>query len=201
MKILNLSQNGPDWLQWRAGGIGGSDAPVISGDSPYVTPEQLLASKSEVGGNKKVIKENARMKRGKRLEPVARIKYMEVTGIRVRPVCIVHEEHDWLRASLDGLSFPPGPLTALEIKCPSDFTHETALSGEVPSHYKPQVQHILLACRGQVDYLHYFSYTDSRRFKPEERFALVKVQPDPEYMDWLFERERKWWLDHGGPRA
>lgn len=195
MKILNLSQSGPDWLKWRQAGIGGSDAPVLAGDSPFVTPEQLRLSKSERGGNQKHIKENWRMKRGKRLEPLARVKYMEMTGLRVRPVCVVHEEYPWLRASLDGLPYDP-PLIPLEIKCPSDFNHETALSGEVPAHYIAQVQHLLLVTQGPA--LHYFSYTDSNRFKPEERFSLVKVLPDREYQDWLFQKEREWWEQHGG---
>lgn len=191
MKILNLSQSGSDWLQWRQGGLGGSDAGIVTGSCPFVTEEQLKLSKSEVGGNRKVIKENSRMKRGKRLEPLARVKYMELTGIRVRPVCVVHKEHEWLRASLDGLSYPPGPFTVLEIKCPSNFTHETALSGSVPSHYIAQCQHELLVTGAPV--LHYFSYTDSENFRPEERYALVKVAPDLEYMEWLFQTEKSWW--------
>lgn len=193
MKILNLNQYGPDWLKWRQAGIGGSDAPTITGDSPFISGEQLLRSKRE--GNAKVIKENYRMKRGKKLEPLARIKYMELTGVRVRPVCVTHDKYPWLRASLDGLSYDP-PYTVLEIKCPSNFNHETALSGDIPAHYIPQCQHMLLVTEAPV--LHYFSYTDSPRFKPEEQFALVRVNPDREYMDWLLSKEKAWWEKYGG---
>ena len=192
MKILHISQRGPDWLRWRQAGIGGSDASVLTGDSPYMSEALLLKSKKE--GNKNVVKENPAMKRGKHLEPKARVKYQELTGIRVRPVCVVHEEHDWLRASLDGLSFDG--KTVLEIKCPSDFHHETALSNSVPSHYIPQVQHLLLVTG--CPQLHYFSYTDRlKRFRPEECFALVKVLPDLDYQKYLFEKEKAWWEKHG----
>lgn len=190
MKILHLNQHGKDWHQWRQGGIGGSDASAITGDSPFVSPELLARSKRE--GNTKVIKENARMKRGKKLEPLARIKYQDITGIRVRPVCVVHSEHEWLMASLDGLS--EDHQIILEIKCPSPHTHETALLGEVPHYYIPQVQHQLMVTG--CPQLHYFSYTDSSKFRPEEKWALVKVLPDKDYQDWLFRKERAWWQEH-----
>lgn len=190
MQILHLNQSGPDWLKWRQAGIGGSDAGVISGNYPYLSEEQLKLSKRE--GNKSVVKENYRMKRGKRLEPIARAKYQDLTGIRVRPICCVHDTYPWLRASLDGLSFDG--KTALEIKCPSNFNHETALSGYVPNHYIAQCQHILLVTGCPV--LHYFSFTDSEKFPVEQQFALVKVLPDQEYMDWLLDREKKWWEEN-----
>lgn len=185
MKVIHLDQAGPDWHKWRAQGIGGSDAPAILNESPFTSSDEL----AEVKAGKRVIRENDRMRRGKRLEPEARVRYMELTGIRVRPVCVVHDEHSWLRASLDGLS--EDRTVVLEIKCPSNKTHEVALLGRVPHYYVAQCQHQLLVTGCPT--LHYWSYTDSSYFPTEERIALVKVLPDPEFMERLFRREKAFW--------
>lgn len=130
------------------------------------------------------------MARGKRLEPEARVKYMQMTGIRTRPVCVVHDKHSWLRASLDGLS-EDGQIV-LEIKCPtSPGGHYVALGGKVPSYYRAQLQH-QLAVTG-CPMLHFFSYTDSVTFDPCDRCALVKVLPDLEYIERLIAREKRFW--------
>lgn len=166
-------------------GIGGSDAPAILNESPFTSSDELMDIKT----GKKTVVENYRMRRGKKLEPEARVKYMEITGIRSHPCCVVHDEYPWLRASLDGLS--EDKQIVLEIKCPSNRTHEKALQGHVPHYYYAQTQHQLLVTGCQI--LHYWSYTDSGEFPEEERVALVKVSPDPEFMDRLFRREKAFW--------
>ena len=185
MRIVNLDQHGPHWLKWRALGIGGSDVPAILNESPFTCADELY----EVKMGRRVVKENHRMRRGKRLEPEARVKYIEVTGIQTRPVCVVHSEHEWLRASLDGLSMDN--KIVLEIKCPSDHTHETALRGVVPGYYYSQCQHQLLVTGCQT--LHYWSYTDSKKFPEEERIALVKVVPNPEHQERIFKQSKAFW--------
>jgi len=181
MKKVELEQSGPEWHQWRSGGIGGSDAGVLMGTNPWMNEDQLTESKE----GRLVVAENERMARGKRLEPIAREKYTEVTGIHVRPVCVVHDKVPWLRASLDGLS--EDNQIVLEIKCPSNYAHKKALWGRIPDYYTAQVQHQLLVTGCPL--LHYWSYTDDEYFPKDSRHALVVVHPDFEYQEKLFYRE------------
>src|SRR5262249_277338 len=138
MKIINLDQHGPQWLKWRQEGIGGSDAAGIMGDSPWSSAGKVIQQKITGRGPE----ETARMTRGKILEPQAREKYQLLSGIGVRPVCVVHDEYEWLRASLDGLS--EDGETVLEIKCPGPKAHYQALKGVVPHYNRAQVQQQLL---------------------------------------------------------
>src|SRR5690606_2655687 len=38
MVLVDLEQGSPEWLAWRAEGIGASDAATIMGENPYQTP-------------------------------------------------------------------------------------------------------------------------------------------------------------------
>lgn len=186
MQVVDLSQSGPDWHKWRSEGLGGSDAPALMGENTFQCADELLSAKL----GKRQVRETAAMRRGKKLEPIARERYMLMTGIRCRPVCVIHDTFKWFRASLDGLS--EDNQIVLEIKCPSSPKgHYMALDGKVPSYYRAQVQHQLgvTGCPA----LHFFSYTDSPEFAPHEQCALVKVLPDPEYIDRLIQRERLYW--------
>jgi putative phage-type endonuclease len=185
MRIVELEQSGPAWHEWRAAGIGGSDACVVAEDVQWTTPAELL----QVKLGRRTVAENERMARGKRLEPVARRLYIELTGNLVRPCCVVHDHYPWLRASLDGLS-EDGRLV-LEIKCPSDYAHGKALRGYYPDYYKAQLQHQLMVTGAPL--LHYWSYTDSPKFPGRDRAALVVVEPDPAYQQELLRKERRFY--------
>lgn len=47
--LVELSQGTPEWHEWRKNGIGGSDATVVEGISPYRTPRQLFYEKKGLG--------------------------------------------------------------------------------------------------------------------------------------------------------
>ena len=40
-RLINLEQGTYEWLEWRMGGLGASDAPVVMGVSPYSTSRTL----------------------------------------------------------------------------------------------------------------------------------------------------------------
>src|SRR5262245_41637378 len=100
MTIVKLKQAGPAWHRWRAKGIGGSDASAVMGSAPWASSDELL----EVKLGLREVEDNERMARGKRLEAGARARYCAEWGVEMTPCCVVHSEHPWLRASLDGLS-------------------------------------------------------------------------------------------------
>lgn len=204
MRLIDIEQNGPDWKKWRQKGIGASDATIIMGLSPWFSREQLLEKKvreareamgivrSRPKGVGKDQPDNGAMARGRKLEPIARQLYIDLTGIESRPVCAIHDELDWMRASFDGLS-GDGKIV-LEIKCVNAFDHEAALEGTVPIKYVPQVQHQLYIAKTPT--LHYFSYTDNPRFSNRDRAVLVTSTPSPGYQAKIVEAERAFWEEY-----
>jgi putative phage-type endonuclease len=176
---LNFEQSTDEWLSWRRGGIGASDAPVIMGLSPWQKEGELLLLKT---GQKAERLANDAMQRGKRLEPVARLAYVNQTGIVVEPMCVQSNEHAWMRASLDGLSADGQHV--VEIKCPGEKDHSLAAAGNVPGKYYPQLQHIL-AVTGLAEIFYWsfrFGYT-----------VLLKVDRDESFIAELIEKEVAFW--------
>jgi len=100
--IERLHQNTPEWHRWRMQGIGASDAPVIMGETAFKTRRTLWSIKT---GRMQEASAGPAARRGRALERFARRAYERRTGIQVEPLCLVHQEFDWMRASLDGLSF------------------------------------------------------------------------------------------------
>lgn len=179
MRYINLEQGTQDWLDWRTCGIGGSDAPVVMGVSPYDSPLGLWQLKR---GSRPPQPDNPAMRRGRLMEEPARLAYEQHTGQLVVPRCAEHEQHPFIRASFDGLSMLD-PL-GVEIKCPGRVSHEMALQGLVPPWYWPQVQHLMLV--SGYDHWHYWSYDGKHG-------VLIEVARDPDYIGKLLDAEIKFW--------
>ncbi len=169
MKIIQLQQNTPEWLEFRKGKIGASDCPIIMGESPWCSPLQLWERKLGISSEQV---ENFAMSRGKSLEEEARHAFMTETRISVTPEVIQHQTLPWLIASLDGLSIYE--RYAVEIKCPGKKDHELALNGFIPKHYFPQLQHQIEVTG--LDMIYYFSYDGKEN-------ALIEVKRDQKYID------------------
>jgi putative phage-type endonuclease len=180
-RIERLKQNTPEWHRWRLQGLGASDAPVVMGDAPFRTRRFLWSVKTGLARESAV---GPTARRGRALEYAARSAYERHTGIQMEPLCLVHDGLEWMRASLDGLSFD-GAI-ALEIKCPWGDRDRAALhAGRIPPHYYAQVQHQLEVSGAQE--LHYWSFDGSGGI-------LVKVHHDREYVAKLLETETAFWL-------
>lgn len=195
MRILDIDQESEEWVAWRESGLGSSDAAAIMGVSPYKSRAQLFKSKAYplVGKERE---DNEAMRRGRRLEPKARGYYEQVTGIKTRRVCVLHDDLDWLKASLDGLS--EDDRIVLEIKCIKKDYHALALAGRIPPLYYPQLQHQLIATG--LDVLHYWSYSESSTFPGRQRLALVIVSADHAYQQRLLDEEKRFWKEVMGER-
>src|SRR5258707_2571109 len=131
-RIERLKENTPEWHRWRLQGLGASDAPVVMGDAPFRTRRFLWSVKTGLARESAV---GPAARRGRTLEYAARIAYERYTGIQMEPLCLVHDGLEWMRASLDGLSFD-GAI-ALEIKCPWGNRDQAALSAGLHSDQKP----------------------------------------------------------------
>ena len=66
--IDHIEQGTSEWLNWRKGVIGASDAPTIMGENPWKSPTYLLDEKL---GNHKEWGGNEATREGNRLENVA----------------------------------------------------------------------------------------------------------------------------------
>src|SRR5215469_4360617 len=175
-RVERLLQGTPEWHRWRRQGIGASDAPVIVGDSRYKTPRTLWSIKT---GRAREESSTPSALRGRALESLARQAYESRMKIQMEPLCITHDRLDWMRASLDGLSFEGAIL--LEIKCPMNSEdHALAHAGCVPPHYHAQIQHQLEVTGAEE--AHYWSFDGTEG-------VLVRARPDKGYVASLVEAE------------
>ena len=211
--IVPLEQGSAAWLEWRGQGIGASDAPIVMGESPFMSAEELLREKRvsfkrdlvhdfgqnstfEQGlvhdfGQDTVFEQGlvhdfgqkSAMALGTELEPVARRLYIAQTGREVRPVCLQSTRYEWLRASLDGLAINHDAV--VEIKCGRSAYRITAQTRSVPTYYYGQVQHIL-AVTG-LDSLDFWCYWPG--YPP----LLIPVPRDASYIVRLLNTEREFW--------
>ncbi len=179
-RIERLHQNTAEWHRWRSQGIGASDAPVIMGETAFKTPRTLWSIKT---GRMQEGSAGPAARRGRELERFARRAYERQTGIQVEPLRLVHQEFEWMRASLDGLSFDGSTL--LEIKCPLSFRDRGAAEqGRIPSQYHAQLQHQLEV--SGAEQAHYWSFDGAAG-------VLVEIRPDREYAKRLVEAEAAFW--------
>lgn len=140
-----MEQNTKEWLEWRARGIGASDAPAIMGVSEYKTKRQLWNEKyyKEV---KEDDKENTFIQdKGHRLEAVARAELEFEKKIDFRPALFTHEQYPIFRASLDGWNEPARHAWEhkyigkdLFMKAQDQSLH---LLERIPAKYLPQIAH------------------------------------------------------------
>lgn len=135
MKLINLEQNTPEWLEFRRRRIGASEWATILGLNPHKTPLQLWEEKL---GLRELPAYNERMQEGHRIEPIARQWFNESCDYNFVPKVGVHDIYDWLHASFDGID--EDTETVLEIKNVKIEYHELAKQGVVPLLYAPQVQ-------------------------------------------------------------
>ena len=179
-RIERLRQNTPEWHRWRRQGIGASDAPVIMGETTFKTPRTLWSIKT---GRTQEDPAGPAARRGRELERVAMRAYERQFETQMEPLCLVHERLEWMRASLDGLSFDGSVV--LEIKCPLSLRDRNAAAqGHVPTHYYGQLQHQLeVSGAGEA---HYWSF-DGRAG------CLVKIHPDRDYLQRLVDAEGEFW--------
>ena len=118
------------------------------------------------------------MRRGLELEPLARKAYEKEIGISVHSENVSSDKYSFIMASLDGISADGRRL--VEIKCPGETDHKTALSGKVPDKYVWQLTHQLFVTG--LKEMDYFSFDGEKgvivRFIRNVQFetALLKAE-------------------------
>ncbi len=178
--IISLTEGTDAWRDWRRGGIGSSDAATILGENPFKSPERLLLEKQDPT---KEPGKGFAMTRGKSLERAARAAYCREIGITVKPACLQSTEHDWLRASLDGISADGERI--VEIKCGQSAYRHAASKRRPPRHHYAQLQHALAVTGLPV--------IDFWCHLPSHPPVRIEVPRDAAYIDRLLAAEEAFW--------
>lgn len=181
-KAIQIEQGTDLWKAWRRGGIGGSDAPVVEGLSPYKTIRQLYFDKKgkEVasdGDSSEFI-----FQRGHQVEGLIRKQFQELMRVEMAPICFEHDKYEYIRASLDGFD---SKLGVLEAKLVGQAVLKKALEGEIPDHHMSQMQHQLFVSGADVG--QYFCHDGKKNG------ALVVVRSNKAYIEKLVEKEHAFW--------
>ena len=131
------------WLDWRRGGLGGSDVAAIAGLSPFATPMTVWLDKT---GQLPADPPSAAMRWGQRLEQVVADAFCEETGVHV--ICpqtrVVDPNHPHRRVTLDGFTAPTPDSTPADADGVAELkTTSNAPWDVVPDHIMLQVQYQL----------------------------------------------------------
>lgn len=178
-----IQQGTPEWHAWRNAGLGGSDAPIITGESPYRTALQLYQEK--IGAPVTVDSDDNEFifSKGHQTEGLIRKQFRDLTGAEMKPICLVHPEFAHIRASLDG--FDP-KLGVLEAKLVGQEVLAKSRAGEIPAHHRTQIQH-QLAVSG-ADLGQWFGHDGKKNG------VLVEVRRDAEFIKRLLDMEHEFWV-------
>lgn len=183
-----MEQGSNEWLEFRRQGVGSSDAPVVMGVSPYSNLHELWLDKKGLKQDEPV--NGFVMKLGQEFEPKARARFELETDIEVEPVCLIHSEHNWLRASLDAASIEHGVFA--EIKYMGQKNFDLVKSGVVLKHHWPQIQHQFLVSGFKRGF--YVVYTLTEDKKNISNYFCLSVEPDPVYItSLLYPALRTFW--------
>ena len=179
-----MEQNSDAWLDWRKKGVGGSDAPIVMGLSPWSTEYELWEEKTGL-----VVRDQEAMKfitdKGHRLEPKARALYEIETGIICPPQLVQRADNETHRASLDGRNAELKKTVEIKFVGAGE-KWEMALAGEIPDYYMAQMQWQLYCSGDETN--DYVAYNEA-----ENKIAIITVKPDLKFIKKMVKKVDSFW--------
>lgn len=169
-----MEQNTESWHAWRQQGLGASDAPIIMGESKYMSAQELFLEKTGQAPPKPVNEFITNL--GHKFEPRARAYYNLMVDAEFEPQVVQMEEYDWLRASLDGL-YGEQPL---EVKYVGQAKLDAARAGNVELSHWIQMQHQMMVT-GAMSCI-YLCYTLDKAYKRIDEIHYHQVSYDDQYV-------------------
>lgn len=178
-----------EWLAWRRRGIGGSDAPVIMGLSPYRGLLALYVDKKDLGLDPREPTEAAYW--GQQLEEMVAREFERRSGLRVAEPpgdkLVQHPEIPWLIGTPDRIVYDPVTgvrLGLLECKTTSARRDEVWEDGPAEA----------AVCQLQ----HYLAVTGDLRgwiacLIGGQRYVHFEIDRDDEYIAELLAKEAEFW--------
>jgi putative phage-type endonuclease len=174
--MLPHEQGSQEWLDARVGVITGTRLKQVLSAKSTDLMYELLA---ETLAPKPSSYTSEAMERGSALESDALMLYESTTGRDIESVGLcLHDEHDWLGVSPDGLYRDKKKYVGgIEIKCPDTKTHlKYLVTKKIPSEYKAQVLQQFIVNEDQ-EWLDFMSY-DPRIQLPELQLSIVTITRD-----------------------
>ncbi len=140
MRIIQFNQRTPEWYEWRRSGIGASDVPVLTGNSPYQNKRQLFLQKKGLG-KPNFVNEHI-IKISNQVEADAISFFKNKKNILFEPLCAEYDKNPFLRASLDGWNDHEGILECKFVS--NDYFNSLKENGKIRSDHQDQMQFQML---------------------------------------------------------
>lgn len=176
------------WLAERKFGIGGSDAAVIMGMSPWKSALQLWGEKTGVI-EEKDLSDNESVYWGNVLEEVVANEFQNRHPellVDVVGVSVVSEEHPFMRGNLDRVVYEvDGSAAVLEIKTVGSYGAKQWENETVPDYYLCQVQHYMAVTGYDKAYI--------AALIGGQKYVERLVLRDDAFISLLIEQERLFW--------
>jgi len=180
MKNISMIQNTDEWRSFRNERLGASEANIIMGVSKFKTPLQLWEQKT--GKAQEENKEpNFIQEKGHRIEAKCRHIAEMIFNTEFPPIVAIHEEMDFLMASLDGYSEEQNLNWECKYAGKDDF--EKVCNGEVLEQYYPQIQQQLFITGAEKCIL--FVCKDNKESKNPDfpyQYTYLFIEPDFKYI-------------------
>ena len=182
-----------EWLDFRRGGIGGSDVAAVMGVSPFTTGRDLYYDKR---GLKPVIdiEDNWVAKEvGHLLEPLVAKIFEKKTGMKVVQIkkMFSHPIYKYMYADVDFfIETADGKKGVLEIKTSNPHNKSKWDNGAIPYNYELQVRHYLAVT--DLD----FAYIACLFGNSEEEYLHRKIERDRIFEQSIIETEGYFWNEY-----
>lgn len=176
--IEDMEQGTQQWLQWRRGVIGASEAAIIMGNNRFKGRQQLLDEKL---GRIEPFSRNAITRLGQQLEGPARKALEKEFKLNLNPVIVQDDSEPFLAASLDAMNDSKDAI--FEIKCGLRTYEYVEARRKIPSHYVAQVQHMLMVTQ--------FESLVFTVFQPEMPLITLTAYRNESYIKELRQKELK----------
>lgn len=174
-----------EWHRLRKNGIGGSDAAVVLGISPFKSSLELWYEKTDDTVKQEDETEAAYW--GKQLEPVVRDEFSSRTGLKVHQESFIlqHAKYPFMQANLDGYVYDSVyGICAFEAKTASAYKASDWADG-VPEEYYAQLQHYMAVTGYKGAYI--------AALIGGNHFVWKFVERDKKYIQELIRKEKEFW--------
>ncbi len=157
VKIVNTEiLTREEWLDYRKNGIGGSDASIVCGLSPYKGPRELYFEKiGELNNSEDIKKTWVQIEVGNALEDLVAKVFAYKTGFKIfkDAVMYAHPKHNYMLANLDYFTInDKGEKCILECKT-TTFHNKLKWEQGVPKHYELQCRHYMAVMNLDICYI------------------------------------------------
>lgn len=188
----NLTEK--EWLEYRRGGIGGSDVSIIYGVSHFRSNRELYYDKLGIKPVRDVEDETwLQKKMGHVLEDLVAEVFSKRTGLKVFEVkkMFSHPLYPFMRADVDRFVIDDeGRRGILECKTTNYQNKDAWADEKYPYQYELQIRHYMAVMN--LD----FAYIACLWGNSENDFAYRYVERDYEFEDEIIEAEQYFWNEY-----